>query len=298
MSAFLEQIQLDAYLSQLKHSINRPEDSEELPRTLLTEWTRKDIDEVVLRLGGFLDQRYRKLAVLSVPGATGATYSGVAHSSGAVNLTGFSGLTVNEYANCAIIYVGSSLIYYAGIKSNTADTVVLDKGGALPVIVSGDIFITKITTGGQADLNSLRGFENGDRIWSVVGLNGKSIPKISVDLSQDIQNMADYNNSVYWYQLGDQLYFVVGANTVWPGAAEVGFYRLPYPASDDSDYIDLPIEYHSLAQAQTNVRMLTKIDRIAEATLDGSIIQADFRRIEKGSMAMKGIDWLFGERVK
>jgi len=296
-ASYVTCVHWDEYLYELKHAIDFSEKGKIFPDKLLLEWTDKDIEETVLRLGGILNHRYRKTATVALPDAVGATFSGISHASGAVNVTGFSGLTVDEYVNCVIMCVVSDVFYTAGIKSNTIDTVVLDNGGELPVISAGIVFTSKIAVGGAIDLLSLRGFENGDRVWSVIGANSRPIPSIPVNLSRNIQNMSDYDNSVYWYQLGDQLNFVVGADTIWSGLASIGFYKLPTAIIDENSCIDLPIEYQGLAQQRTKIRMLFKLANDKEAALESKVLQAQFLRIEKGVMSMRNIDWLFREIV-
>jgi len=188
--AYSQCVRLNQYLYEVKHTFDYSQKTAKLPDKLIKKWIRKDIAETTLRLGGILNQRYRKIAVISAPEALGVAIAGVAHIAESTDVTGLTGLVVNEYAKCAIMYIANGQNYQVGISSNTATSLVIVDGKSLPEITDGTIWITKDTAGGTVSLLPLRAFENGDSIWHVRGIDGKPIPKIQVELSKNIQNLS------------------------------------------------------------------------------------------------------------
>jgi len=292
---------VDQYIYEIKHAANIPEKSKDFPNELIKKWVYKDLCEILIRIGGVINQRYKHTAVAQIDSLYGLMQAAVNHTADAVTVSGFSGLTADEFENGGIIHIGDSKTYYAKIYGNDETTITLDNGSALPAISSGTVILTKCSSGGTIDLLSLNGIDNGDMVWHVRECHGKAVKKITAQLARNITNMPDFNNTVFWYQEGTNLRIVVGAETKWSGFVDIGYYRRPFPFSADSDCVELPTSYVVYAQALTIIRILNKKGLAGDqnamalaATLERSL-RLQINRIIKGQLSIKSIDWHFRE---
>ena len=209
---------LDQYLYEIKHAVDFARKTHDFPDTLIKKWMFKDIAETVLKMGAVLNHRYRKLAIATVPSTTAVFEATALHADGSTTVLGFTGLTRDAYIGGSLVHSSQTNIYYAKIVDNDATTVTIANGNSLPELVVPVVMVlSKRTTGGVVDVTALRAMETGNMVWSVVQAGGDPIPRISYDMSANIANMPDFDNTVHWYQRGSDIVFVVGANTVWSG---------------------------------------------------------------------------------
>ena len=94
---------------------------------------------------------------------------------------------------------------------------------------------------------------------------------------------------------------MLGSGATAEGYYTIGYYKAPLEATADSNTVDLPIEYHDLAQKLTMVRILKK--KGAQNATYGNMavskeneLEKAFRRIDESNLSMLKLDQMSGER--
>lgn len=258
-------VTLEEYLFETQHEIDQAEKSEKFPPQLLYQWSHKDICETTLRLGGIINQLYRETVSLPVKEAAGHYDATASHVAGAVVVSGFSFLVPDSFVGGSALAIVSGVFYPAQIVSNTATTITITNGLDLPAMTDEKIVLTSNNSKYYLDLSELLMINYAEPIWQVLDNSGNPVDDINIDEARDLLNNSMYNDAMFYYILGQTLPIVAGSNKTVTGNYTVGYYALPVEATALTDYIDFPQDWHSLAQAKTMIRVLTKLEKIDKA---------------------------------
>jgi PKD repeat protein len=253
-------IDLETFRYEIKNEADVLEKSEKFPDDIMNEWIQLDIIATVKEFIKSLHWKYIHKGIVHLQSNAGYSQTDVNHAAASTEVTGFSGLTVNEYSNGAILYSDGTNFYLTKISSNTATVITLDVGTSLPAIINGTIFLTKPeSTGLYANITGIDCLDVTDPVIVIKNLNGDIIRKIDLDKINEIGSIDSYDNTVFWYQNQNKIFIAYGSSGKVSNALEIIFLRKPRKSSTDDQCIDLPIEYHSYAQHLTMGRIYSKI---------------------------------------
>ncbi len=286
---------LDEYLSSLLIDSNIETKVELFPQGLIKEWINKDIPNLIMMLGAQLNQYYRRFATVALDSCKASQHTGISHASGSTSVTGFTGLTVNDYQGGCIGVVKGDVYYYAKIESNTATTVTITNGSDIPVLSSDTVVLDVINTGVYADIGSISKMNFDDAIWAVLDGNGKPIAKLPIEFVYNVQNISEFDNNVYWYYYNNKIYFASGSGGKISGHIMIGYYKMPVAVSSLSDCIDLPFEYCTMAQKLTQVRILQRLGKEDKSASTLKEVLNDVKTIIGSDETIKLFDKLTGE---
>ncbi len=290
-------VSLKQYMFEIRHEISQQKKSEMFPDGLLFAWIHKDLTEAVLRLGGLVNNLFRANATIAVASALGHYDASVDHVASALTITNFSGLGVDDFAGGSILAVDSDVFYSAQIVSNTATVVTISVGTDLPAISTGPVILTANNANVSLVLTSLSMINYSEPIWQVLDSNDDPIEQISLEMARNITNDPSYDDEVYWYQVGQSLYFAIGADASLSGNTTVGYYVLPTEATALTDEIDFPIEWHDLPQQRTMIRVLKKMGQYQKAQEKEVDLEKRWQEIERSNIQAIDIDRKTGERM-
>jgi hypothetical protein len=297
----LSLVTLEDYRFQILHEVDEVEKSAKFPANIVNTWIHKDVCGLVLRLGAQINQIYRATASIAVASNAGAYEATADHTASAVTVTGFTGLTPDAWIGGSILVVEANVFYAAQITDNDATTVTISVGTDLPALSSDPVILTANNAGSVIPLSSLLMINYADPIWELVDPSGFQIPKINVDLAQNVVNVPSYDGTTHYYVKGSNIVLALGSGSTASGSYTVGYYKLPVEATVDANYIDLPLEYHDLAQKLTMIRILKKKGNENAlysnmANLKESELDKAFRRIDEVNMTSLRMDQMTGER--
>ena len=247
---------LEQYIYELLHQINE-RINVFAPQQRMAKIVHKDICSTIMQVGGYLNQYYRKYATVALNTTQGKVCEDINHTN-STEVSGFSGLTENAWQDGSIILVKDDVYYFARVVSNTSTTVTIPSSTDLPEFTN-EIVILIIGNGIYADISGLDMMDYDEPIWEVVDGNGKVIERLPdeyLKFKDNISNIPSFDNNVYWYQDGQKLIFVFGNKAKLSGHIKIGYYRLPREAKEMTDCVDLPIEFHNIAQEKTIKRLL------------------------------------------
>jgi hypothetical protein len=294
-------VNLRSYRFEILHECGEVELSDQFPPGLVNKWIHKDIVETILRLGGIINDAYRATATIAVGSGQALTKTGISHSSAALVVTGFSGLTPDAWIGGSILLSNATdetagTMYAAQITDNDATTVTISNGSDLPVVSSKPCILTKNNSGSSIDLSSLAMINFKDPIWKVLTDAGVPVPPMNIDLAQNIANVPSYDGKIYWYKKGQYVVLALGSGAVASGSYTIGYFILPTEASAETDYIDFPIEYHTLAQMKTVIRILKKKGEAQAAVAKENDLEAAFAKVDESNTTMLARDKVSGSR--
>ncbi len=294
-------VTLETYRSEILHECDEVELSEKFPPGLINKWIHKDLCETILRLGGVINHLYRATASLAVTSGNGWFDPSVSHTAAETSVSGFSGLTPDDWIGGSAVFVDAAAeakgtIYTAQITDNDATTITISNGADLPAITTKPMMLTKNNAGSLIVTSSLSMINFADPFWKVVTDAGVQIPKMNSDLAVNISNIPQYDNKTYYYIVGQNIQLALGSGATASGTWVVGYYVLPTEATADSDSIDFPLEYHTLAQAKTIIRVMKKKGMVSESRVKEADLDGMFAKFDEANMNMLKRDKAIGER--
>lgn len=100
-----------------------------------------------------------------------------------------------------------------------------------------------------------------DPIWNVFHSTNKTIRQIPIDDLKEIDQISSYDSSVYYALVQKKIRFAKGdsATLTDTDTLDIGYYVIPTKCTAVTDEIDLPDEWHDLAQQRTAVRILKRL---------------------------------------
>jgi PKD repeat protein len=283
-------VMLLCYLDEIRGETGTVEETEKVNFNILRDWAHQDILTVAFKLLPIIADYYRKQVVVALPSSEAVSFADIAHLAGEVSVTGFSGLSANAYKNGSLMWIGDGAVYYARIKENTASVITLEHGDILPGFSGETVLLTGSSSGATVDLSGLNMAKREEPFWSVLDGSGVPIRKLAIDLAKSIDEAPQYNESIYWHTEGDQLILTVGSGATLPGHILLGIYRNPIKAVLETDCIDLPVEYHNLAQKLTMIRIHTKLENYEMAAQLSAEFNKEFTGIMASAIKSRGID--------
>ncbi len=285
------------YRLQILHEVAQEIKNEKLPNALINEWAYKDICETVLRLGGLVNQLYRKLGTIAVTSNAGYYDATATHVASSVTVSGFSGLTPDAWIGGTVMCVSSNVFYAAQITDNDATTLTISVGTDLPALSGEPVFMTANNSGNLLDLSSLSMINYQEPVWCVIDPSGNMIPQMNIDRALSIKDITEYDDETYWYLIGQSIALALGADATASGDFQVGYYELPTEPAADTNYIDLPLEWHDLAQQKTMIRILKKVGNDQAAKLKEVDLEERYQKIATANAELKMRDIASGERI-
>ena len=291
-------VTLKEFMYSIRHETNEPNPSEEFPNELLFEWIHQDICETVLRLGGLINQLYRKISGnLAIASAAAGFHTTISHGSGETSVTGFSGLTPDAWIGGAIMAEDGGVLYSAQITDNDATTVTISVGTDLPVLSSVTVLLTNNDAGQYASMSSLSMIHFPEPIWQVLDGSGNPIEPITLEKARNIVGDPNYDGKVFWYLVGENLRLALGDGASISGNLTVGYYELPTKATALTNQIDFPLEYHDLVKQRVMVRILKKKGEYSKAREKEVDLNSRLADIDRKNMEAFQLDRITGERA-
>ena len=133
-------------------------------------------------------------------------------------------------------------------------------------------------------------------IWQVLDGSDNPIEPIDVNEARSIANDPMNADEAYYYVVGQTIQLPAGSSKSLSGNYTIGYYKLPVEATALTDYIDLPLEWHDLAQQMTMARILRKLGQMEKARVAESDLEQKWAEIEGSNLRSKTIDVQTGER--
>jgi len=155
------------------------------------------------------------------------------------------GLTTADIGRRVILH--SEIPGYAGVSTiasvpSTSTFTIADTQHASLSGGAAYYFVLSRHTSTYLDLSALKIDKIVKLVDSVKGLVAEK-----KDLAfENLTNIDDYDNSVFYNHLGESLYLFKGANVSTWGTLTLHYYRLPNAVTADADYIDLKEKYIKL----------------------------------------------------
>ncbi len=258
-------VMLNCYIDHIKGETDTREETEDLPFDLVRDWVHKDLCDTLYRMSPLLRPFYREVSAVPVNLGEGIFIFGINHASEETTLTGFPGLTVNQYVNGSLLYVSGTTQYMARVLSNTETEVTIERGASLPVISSGTVLMSTNNSGSYADLSSLNMMWYKDPLWLLTDGSGKQIERAPLEFAEDIDQVPQYDGQVLYRIEGQKIMFLLGYGATLPGFVLVGYHRKPRKAEVGTDCIDMPAEFHNVPQLATMSRVRARVGDREEA---------------------------------
>lgn len=290
-------VTLEQFVEEVRQEADVLTDFENFPDPLLYKWIHGDICEAVLRLGGLINDLYRAVSGnIAVNSAAGGFHASISHTASSTSVTGFTGLTPDAWIGGSILAVASNIIYAAQITDNDATTVTISSGTDLPELSSTDVLLTVNDSGNYINLTSLSMINFPEPVWEVKDGSGNAVEKMSLDKVRRIDTINSYDSKVYWYRVGQKIYFALGSGASISGNVTIGYYVLPTEATSASDYIDFPQEYHDLVKQKVIIRIMKRKGEAASAAQKEADLNKLWGEIEAKTLSALDIDKRYGER--
>jgi len=283
-------------LAEIRHEINQAHKSKEFPDKLLLKWFHKDECETALRLGGLINQLFRKNGTVAIQDNLSTYEATASHTSASVTVSGFTGLTPDAFIGGTVMTIVSGKMYTGQIIDNDATTLTLSSGTDLPVMTDDPVMVTSNNSKYSADLSGLRMINYAEPIWQVLDGSGEPIEPIDINEARNILNDPIMEDEAYYYVLGQTLQFAAGSNKALSGNFTVGYYILPVEMTALTDYVDFPQEWHDLIQQRVMIRVQKKLGNLQSAQEKELDLEKRWREIEVSNMNAQAIDKQMGER--
>ena len=232
--------------------------------------------DIYRRLNANLVSRFFDGAPLGTP--YGATYAVAGDNqtwtAATKRLSIAAGLSVDQTgALVMLVATGqSATVYCTHVTDDVSGSgyLTLASGPAADVAAGGLAYIVLYNPSGTT--HSIEDYRI-DRLRRVHFTNaGNGVPR-DEDSIEGFSSNANYKNAVAWVQSGSSGSGIVkkyaGASTVNSGGYPVAFFdSLPRPATAVSEYVDLPIEYHSVLIEEIARRTLLQLGKKIPSTLE------------------------------
>ena len=291
-------VDLELIVDEIRRESNILTDFENFPDGILYKWIHAAIMEAILKLDGIINNLYRAVSGnIAISGAKASFDATISHTASATTVTGFSGLDVNGWSGGSILAEDSDVLYAAQIASNTSTVVTITVGTDLPALSSVTVLLTANDSGNYIDLTSLSMIHFADPIWEVIDGSGNPIEKIKLENARRISSIPSYDSKVYWYQVGERIYFALGSGASISGNITVGYYVKPTEAAAAATDIDFPEEYQELIRMKVISRIFRRKGNSQEAALKESQLLAAWKDIIPTEMASSQVDRQYGERI-
>jgi len=276
------------YLYEILHETNLLESTFEFPENLIIDWAYRDICDTILQLGeSIIGPIYRTSQLFGIEGSTAILLT-ASHEENSKTVT-VSGASLEDdyYIGATLMTTASgigeeSVIYYASVVDNTNTTITISNGSLLPEFTNKTILLIKAGDDYYVNMSVVNKIYFPKLYWKVTREDGTNIPYIPPDMALNIQDNEIYGDECYYYEKGEKIVIVGGPYAQYPSTVYVGYYELPhYPASIEEDYVDFPIEYHSLSQLKTIIRVLKKKGLVQLALEKEKELELQFKSIKK-----------------
>lgn len=128
-------------------------------------------------------------------------------------------------------------------------------------------FILSRQSTSSLDLSSLKV----DKIIKLVDSTNGLVAERKDLAFENLANIDDYDNSVFYNHIGEAIYLFKGANVAAWGTLTLHYYRLPNPVTADTDYIDLKEKYMKLLIGSCKLDIYELAQKVAPKELSQSV---------------------------
>lgn len=110
-----------------------------------------------------------------------------------------------------------------------------------------------------------------DKVIKVVDATNGLVPSKPDFAFENLSNITSYQNSVFHFQFGENLFFFKGTNIPSYGTISVYYYRQPTPVVTGSDYLDIRDKYIPLVLAKAKNYIYEQVGKQAPEALTALI---------------------------